>query len=326
MKYYFSVILIIAAQTCFSESLYRVEKIAQCTRNNSHAYAINNSGVITGSCGNKIFIAKGADYDIFPSLLSSPLYGTLQPTAINDNGVIIGFHRYGAKTKAFKYIDGEFQELYIDSSAYGALDINNNNEIVGWLDKGGNHDSFISNGQSTVLKLSDISSHISAINDSSVSTGEVWLRNHDRQGNYRRAYILKSEELTLIPTLGGVNSWGEDINNNGVIVGSSETEDGAVQAFYYNDEEGTKPINIHDAKVSHATAINDNNEIVGWYKTFQRESYIFLYKNGEVNSLNRHFQEGIKPYLPHDINNEGVIVGVALEGRMHVPFVIYPNF
>lgn len=174
VKYYFSIILLITTQTCFSESLYRIDKIAKCTKNNSHAYSINNSDVIAGRCGDKLFIAKGKGYDVFPSVLSSFSYGRLQPSSINDSGVIVGFHEIGGRTKAFKYINGQLQEINIDSGAYGALDINNKNEIVGWLDKGGNHDSFISKLEPTVLKLSDISSNITAINDNSVSTGEVW--------------------------------------------------------------------------------------------------------------------------------------------------------
>lgn len=323
ISFLLGIFFFISSKNSVSADNYQLNIISHCS-SKSRAYAINDKDVITGKCGNKLFFIKDNIYKEFPSFPASFLYGHIQPSGINNNGVIVGSHKKISGTKAFIYNEDEFLELDINSKAYGALDINNKNEIVGWLDKGGNHDSFILKGDMNILKLSDRSSSISAINDFSVSTGEIWLENKAKKTIYRNAFILRAGKIQIIPTLGGEDAWASDINNGGLVVGSSQTKDGRTQAFVYSELSGIKHIKVPNSEISHATAINDNNEIVGWYSTSDREDYIFIYKNGKFSYLGQGVHSKIEPFYPHDINNNGTVVGVALYNRKHVSFVLKP--
>jgi len=62
--------------------------------------------------------------------------------------------------------------------------------------------------------------------------------------------------------LGGINSVANGINNNGIVVGTVQYQDGHVQAFYWSPTTGIQRLDP-SAKQSRALAINDRNIVAG---------------------------------------------------------------
>ena len=113
---------------------------------------------------------------------------------------------------------------------------------------------------------------------------------------------------TVLPTLGGGSSSGTAINNNGQVVGTSQTSTGAEDGFLWSN--GT----MTDLGPSFSpAAINDSGVIVGGQ---------FVYSNGTLQNLNNLIPAG-SPYQIESatgINNNGQIVANATDtatGQTH---------
>ncbi len=129
-----------------------------------------------------------------------------------------------------------------------------------------------------------------------------------------------------IGTLGGLNSWGRDVNNDGAIIGESNVVAASgehyTHAFYWFNNQMTDLGTLRSdntAGFSSAAAINDNGIIVGWAENDDRERRAFIYENGEMKDLNTllylYDDEGVyqTPSIvlteARDINGDGLIVG-----------------
>ena len=155
---------------------------------------------------------------------------------INKNGLVCGESGTSdGSTHAFIYENGVMKDigtLERDSHAKG---INNNGDIVGDSavrpdpvnnpDEYHTHPFLYKNGMITSLMplLSSFGAKdvwTAAINTNCEIVGEIW----DKNNNYfRRAFFISGNEAHLIDTLGGGRNAAVDINENGEIVGWSET-------------------------------------------------------------------------------------------------------
>lgn len=103
-------------------------------------------------------------------------------------------------------------------------------------------------------------------------------------------------ELVNLGTLGSDYSWASGINNQGQIVGRSETADGVLKAFIWDDQNGMQAIG---EDYYYSPAINDNGVAV-----VSNSSRLCTWDS--TNGL----QEALPNYFnPHEINNAGQIVG-----------------
>jgi probable HAF family extracellular repeat protein len=127
-------------------------------------------------------------------------------------------------------------------------------------------------------------------------------------------------------TLGGLNSWGRDINNAGEIVGEADYDhpSGAhyTHGFYYKDgpmaDLGTLQKDPATG-FSAASAINNQGVIVGWAENDNSDRRAFVYSNGTMQDLNDLLylvdSEGFAVVATidlteaRDVNDDGVIVG-----------------
>jgi probable HAF family extracellular repeat protein len=249
-----------------------------------------------------------------------------------------------------------------DSAAIG---ISNSNHVVGWADRidGVIHAILVrpADGQFYrdddddlvndlmidlgTLAASDPVSAATAVNDAGQVTGYSYTSSPDGSGSYH-AFLLTpldadqdgvgdtwyvgnngvNDLMTDLGTLGGPNSWGRDINNQGQIVGESDydapTGEHYTRAFLWSSgtmtDLGTLRTDPRHG-FSAASAINDKGVVVGWAENEDRERRAFIYENGEMRDLNDLlylFTEEGSVIVPgivlteaRDINDDGVIVG-----------------
>jgi probable HAF family extracellular repeat protein len=118
--------------------------------------------------------------------------------------------------------------------------------------------------------------------------------------------------LTVLPALStnGEFTDASDINNNGQIVGVSETDPSMLHGFLYH-EGVIKDIGALDGGRTDTCAVNDSGQIVGFSDVFDSAyawDHAFLYDNGvmtDIGTLYGGFSQAL------DINNSGQIVGAS---------------
>lgn len=111
--------------------------------------------------------------------------------------------------------------------------------------------------------------------------------------------------MTDIGTLGGTFAEANDINDAGIVVGSSTTATGQWHAFVYD---GTMRDITPLAGFATALGINNRGEVVG-----TADGNAFLYSDGRFVDLNTQIDgtPGWTLAAAHDINDTGQIVGVG---------------
>ena len=158
--------------------------------------------------------------------------------------------------------------------------------------------------------------------------GDVWF-----QGGADLVNTL----MTDLGTLGGTNSWGRDINNDGTVVGESDVDEGVSQhytrAFQYVDGIMTD-LGTLGGNFSSAAAVNDSGAIVGWAENDDRNRHAFIYADGEMQDLNdlictvnengQVIQPNITLTEARDINEDGLIVGWAVRSGGTRGFLLIP--
>lgn len=112
-------------------------------------------------------------------------------------------------------------------------------------------------------------------------------------------------------TLGGGWSEAYGVNDNGWVVGVSQTESGAQHAFVWTETGGMQDINGSDWMYSIAEGLNSNGMVVGWgIKSGEGVRGFFWTAEGGMQS--------IEPPAQHtssycfNVNDNGEIVGMAL--------------
>jgi len=142
-----------------------------------------------------------------------------------------------------------------------------------------------------------------------------------------RGFMWKKGVMTPLPTLGGNNSFAENVNDRGQIVGIAETANPdpnciAPQVFDFEaviwgppqDQIQELPLLPGDV-VAFATGINDKGQVAGAAGpvcasppvALYTSSHIVLWENGTVTNLGS--LGGVAGNLPFAINNRGDIVG-----------------
>ncbi len=127
-------------------------------------------------------------------------------------------------------------------------------------------------------------------------------------GTNSEAFIYENGVMKGLGTLGGKSAGAFDINDNGVIVGTSTTADTAdTQGFVYRDGSMVSLGSLDETGYSEARAINNNGQIVGNSLTESGSYHTFLYDLEEGVMKDLGSIEGDS--FAYDINTEGQIVG-----------------
>jgi probable HAF family extracellular repeat protein len=120
-------------------------------------------------------------------------------------------------------------------------------------------------------------------------------------------------EMIDLGTLGGANSWAEDINDIGQIVGSSDTSNGDQFAFLYEGGSMSSLGSLEASSLSNAHGINNSGQITGeaWIDFgFPRA---FLYENGVMSSIGTLSNDFDSESWGYGINDSGQIVGESFD-------------
>jgi probable HAF family extracellular repeat protein len=126
-----------------------------------------------------------------------------------------------------------------------------------------------------------------------------------------QAFLWAGGTTTPLGTIGGTQSFGNDINDNGTAVGWSLDAGGAKKAFQWTS--GTGMVNIEGSATlqSAAEAINNLGDIVGW-KTTGTSTRSALWDTANPGGVLLFGSSGSQ-HKALGVNDDGEIVGVTTD-------------
>jgi probable HAF family extracellular repeat protein len=241
---------------------------------------------------------------------------------VNDVGHLVG-RAYGPGGQV-AFLDVNEVRTYLGTlspwdSSSSALGVNNLDEVVGYsFDSGSQIARAVlwKEGMSIDLGTLGKSSQALAINDAGEIVG--WSRNND--GGLFPVY-WPSGSAGSLSTLEGVAGRATDINESGVIVGSTVI-DGFLHAALWRD--GTLTDLGTLGRTATALGINELDQVVG---RSQRDdgawpSHAFLWENGEMTDLGVLW--GFERSEAVAINDDGQILGAAFVEGVDKAFLYDP--
>lgn len=216
--------------------------------------------------------------------------------SVNANGVAAGYW-ISAPSQAAVWQDGTLRALncHSDVSPYShGYAINDAMQVVGTCSRTGGYYAVVW----------DALGNPTPVQDGGVRADAAYGINnlgHVVGAHERVAYVWKAGRLKRLGTLGGTTSTAKDINDKGVIVGSSTVAgDASVHAFVYKNGE-MKDLHWPWA-MSYARAVNARGHIVGSSGDTVYSSHAILDTGTEIKDLGRHTSA-------HGINNFDQVVG-----------------
>ncbi len=146
------------------------------------------------------------------------------------------------------------------------------------------------------------------------NSGQVLVVASDQTSGRSASYLWSPDDtVTEIGTLGGQSTHAAEVNDQGQVIGTSETSFGIQNAFFWSRETGM--INLGGSK---AVALNEQGQVVGW-----ASSYAFFWDH-VTDTFQRIGELDVKAE-PFDMNNRGEVVGYAHIGKNSQPKAFYWN-
>lgn len=199
-----------------------------------------------------------------------------------------------------------------DHQSSRAFGINNHGVAVGECTQNGFlQNAFLCEKNSTMKKVvslgqSGIGQNVAV----AVSNAEHIVGSYCDETGVSHGWILYSEKIHDLGTLGGNFCTPYAVNSSGVVVGTSFNTDYKNHAFVWSD--GVMTDLFPSSNFSIATNINDAGDIVGFFENESFESIAFLRRaNGEVVNLGSLGQTGFAFSNANGVNNRGQVVGAS---------------
>jgi probable HAF family extracellular repeat protein len=104
-------------------------------------------------------------------------------------------------------------------------------------------------------------------------------------GDFRAFTWTQSSGITMLGTLGGVDSWGMAIDDSGEVAGHSTTASGYVHAFA-DDGGSLEDLGTLGGLSSYAYGIDNSGTIVGYSTLSDGGTHAFVFLNGVMFDLN----------------------------------------
>jgi uncharacterized membrane protein len=237
-------------------------------------------GSPTGKCG-------------FQNLtIPAPAGTTTSPTALNDNGAIVGFLSSGSganfHTTGFLFSNGNFTQFrFPGSTDTSPNDMNKNGVIVGTFGGANGQGSFmVHNGvfhRVTLPGFPNAPTVANGVND----LGDI-VGTFDRN-NATVGFLLHQGKLTIISFPGAASgTFPSSINSQGVIVGhylTGQQRDGA-HGFMWKNGAFTN-IDFPGAVATFPVKISNNGDIVGTYIDGPQFEHGFSFDKGRYSTIDR---------------------------------------
>ena len=256
---------------------YSITEIPQI----AHAIAVNRSGVVVGSNGQDYFVY------VHSSGVVNQMAHTFVLGGVNDrgqiSGAVIDLSAQQEPQAAVWNLSGGYQLLgpqplseagAISNSGFvigDAADFHENSQAVVWRLSDPGTTRFLGSLVRDQLFFFDPTATANAVNDQGVVVGSSDAAVFDSQGNEiggtTHAFRWQNGTMVDLGTLpGGGASGANGINDDGQIVGESDTANGASHAFLLKGSRFEDLGDLADDPRlnSDADAINDRSEIVGW--------------------------------------------------------------
>lgn len=243
----------------------------------------------------------------------------LRAEAINNNGLIaVTGEGVDGLSKPVLYSSGVVQTIALHGAAQ---DINDAGNMVGFAISPPPFRAFkhLAGQTSFVGPPGGVLSVATGINNLNHVTGFL----ASPPGYEQRAFIERSGQMLLLPTLGGAWGAGYAINDLDVVVGASALGNGRSHAFVYRDGV-MHDIDPDPLRNSYAQAINNRGQVAGTVVNAAGVGEVFIYSEGTMTLLGT--LPGAEKTQVEAISASGQIVGTVTRpsGVAEGPYRLYP--
>jgi len=300
---------------------------------NAEGRAVNDSGVVVGTCNNRATWPETGFYYSGGSLhaLGTPGGIHTDAKAINSSGQIAGDNLN--TEHAFLYTNGVMQDLgTLGGGVSYAHGINDSGWVVGdsrIMSYSAPHAFLYRNGAMQDLGTLGgfnlgIASYAYDVNNLGQVVGSSGI---SEIGNTSHAFIWSNGVMSDLGTLGGTYSRAHSISDSGQVVGAAQVAGGQFHAFSYLNGLMTD-IGTLGGPDSYAAGVNASGVIVGTSSNSGNSQRGFVYQNGVMSDLNTMF-DATSPatflWSAWGVSDTGYIVGTAdINGGQHA-VLLTPN-
>jgi probable HAF family extracellular repeat protein len=156
-------------------------------------------------------------------------------------------------------------------------------------------------------------------------SGEVTGYGDTSSGHFRGFTWTAASGMTMLGTLGGLDSYGMAIDDSGEVAGHSSTSSGYIHAFVSTGN-GLADLGTLGGTSSYAYGIDNAGAVVGYSTTFDGSQHAFVYSGGAMLDLNGLISasSGWVLNAAYSIDGAGRIVGTGMFNGANHEFRLDP--